>query len=298
MNVVIAPDQFTAANNYSVTKPAPSAGTSSQHYFFNVPAGAPAFKVDLSGAGDCRVPGRSASCAGTRMASASTQREPQLLQCRRGGCSTGSPTSRTVTNPQAGVWEVDGGRAPHSDAGRALHAHGLHPGRHGLAQPGRDPLGDDRRAGRALLHPHQPVRRLHRPRRGHRARQRARCARRPSRTSRSSSSRHRHRPVRPRCAPRSAARPIRRPTSTCSSSTAPPALACWPARRRRRLRGVGDDQQPGGRPWVVAGRWLRVPAGTTTYNYVDVFANRPSARSRDRRQCPAPGRCSWTVPGA
>ena len=54
-----------------------------------------------------RAPGRLASCAGTRTASESTRTRSRTATRRRpAACTTGSPTSRTTTNPLAGVWEV------------------------------------------------------------------------------------------------------------------------------------------------------------------------------------------------
>jgi hypothetical protein len=107
MNVIVVPHLFTADNGYSVTISGSVARNQAKHYFFRVPAGVPALKVDLddhtaAGAGQVRflryhpygVPiddNSSLSCYSPPVAG--------------GGCA-GSPTSRTTSNPTAGVWEV------------------------------------------------------------------------------------------------------------------------------------------------------------------------------------------------
>jgi len=105
MNVVIAADEFSAANNYTVTKTGTVGRNQSLHFFFRIPAGTPAFKVDFSGP---------TSAAGTGQArflrwhpyglgidsNASTA---CYVPVSAAGCNG---NSRTVANPQAGVWEV------------------------------------------------------------------------------------------------------------------------------------------------------------------------------------------------
>ena len=50
--------------------------------------------------------------------------------------------------------------------------------------------------------------------------------------------------------------------------------------------------------WVVLVDGFAVPAGTTTYNYIDVFVECGiRLGERHGRQCAATGRCVWTVPG-
>jgi subtilisin family serine protease len=115
MNVVIAADKFNAGNNYTVTKTGTVGRNQSLSYFFYVPAGTPAFKVDFSGP---------SAAAGTGQArflrfhpygvgvdsNASTA---CYVPAAAAGCAG---NSRTAANPQAGVWEVtvDGRRT--SDA--------------------------------------------------------------------------------------------------------------------------------------------------------------------------------------
>jgi subtilisin family serine protease len=108
MNTVFAADQFTAANSYTVTKIDSVAPMNAHNYSFNVPPGTPAFKVDFSGP---------STTPGTGMARFlrwhpwglgidSNAVSNCYLPNAGAGCSTGSAASRTTANPQAGVWEV------------------------------------------------------------------------------------------------------------------------------------------------------------------------------------------------
>jgi hypothetical protein len=116
MNTVIAADQFTAGANYSVTKTGSLGPGQFETHFFEVPSGTPAFKVDLVGGG-----------AGGAGAIRFLRWHPWGLgidsnavsNCYNGapgGCTTGSATSRTTSNPQAGVWEVTVDARRNSDA--------------------------------------------------------------------------------------------------------------------------------------------------------------------------------------
>lgn len=105
MNVVVAADQF-AGPSFSVEKSGSLGPGQFDTYFFNVPAGTPAFKVDMTGGG---APGAGAIRflrwhpygLGVDSNGVSFCYNPSIA-----GCPTGSPTSRTVTDPFAGVWEV------------------------------------------------------------------------------------------------------------------------------------------------------------------------------------------------
>jgi Subtilase family len=107
MNTVIAPDVFTAANGYTVTKTGMAGRNHVDRYFFRVPAGDPVLKVDLTG------PDGNAGTGQVRFlrfhpwglaiddnASTSCYAPPVA------GCTTGSPLSRTVDGADEGVWEV------------------------------------------------------------------------------------------------------------------------------------------------------------------------------------------------
>ena len=106
-NVVVAAEQFTAANNYSVTKSATIGRNQTHSYFFSVPAGTPAFKVDFSGpsatpgTGQARFLRFHPYGVGIDSNASTNCYIPSVA-----GCLTGSASSRVAANPQAGVWEV------------------------------------------------------------------------------------------------------------------------------------------------------------------------------------------------
>lgn len=114
MNTVIVADQFNAGNNFTVTRTSTVGRNQVLHFFYNIPAGTPAFKVDLTGTtGQVRFLrfnsyGLPAEETGTNS-----------LQCYvpavpGNGCNG---ASRTVANPQPGVWEVTIDTRRTSDAG-------------------------------------------------------------------------------------------------------------------------------------------------------------------------------------
>jgi hypothetical protein len=82
-----------------------------------VPAGTPAFKVDMTGGGAAAGAGAIRFLrwhpygVGIDSNAVSNCYNPSI-----GGCSTGSALSRTVSNPQAGVWEVTVDARRNSDA--------------------------------------------------------------------------------------------------------------------------------------------------------------------------------------
>jgi hypothetical protein len=94
MNTVVAAAQFNIANDFSVSYNGSADRPDKATFFFNVPANTPAFKVDVTG-----VNGR-----------------VRLLRFHPYGVpfdsttttpyQTGGSQSRTLSSPQAGVWEV------------------------------------------------------------------------------------------------------------------------------------------------------------------------------------------------
>ena len=115
MNVVVAADQFSAPD-YAVTKTGSLGPGQMDTYFFNVPAGTPAFKVDMTGGGG-------AGAGAIRFLrwhpyglGVDSNAVSNCYNGAPGGCSTGSATSRTVTDPFAGVWEVTVDARRNSDA--------------------------------------------------------------------------------------------------------------------------------------------------------------------------------------
>jgi hypothetical protein len=106
LNTVVAAEQFSAANNYSISHSGTIGRNQVTSYFFTVPAGTPAFKVDMVGGGDTPGAGQIRFLRfhpyGVGLDNNSS------LSCYNptSGSCVGSPTSRTESNPQAGVWEV------------------------------------------------------------------------------------------------------------------------------------------------------------------------------------------------
>ncbi|MEK6276171.1 MAG: S8 family serine peptidase [Actinomycetota bacterium] len=107
MNTVVAPDVFTAANGYSVTKTGLAGRNHVQHFFFRMPAGNPVFKVDMSGpdgtpgTGQVRFLRFHPWGLGIDSNASTSCYAPPVA-----GCATGSQYSRTVSDAAAGVWEV------------------------------------------------------------------------------------------------------------------------------------------------------------------------------------------------
>lgn len=113
MNTVVAAETFSAASNYAVTKSGTIGRNQTKSYFYNVPAGTPAFKVDITvdGTSTDRTPAGTGQVRflrfhpwGVGIESNSTVNcyNPAAADCN----GTASPHSRTVSNPAPGVWEV------------------------------------------------------------------------------------------------------------------------------------------------------------------------------------------------
>jgi subtilisin family serine protease len=115
MNVVVAADQF-AAPNYTVTKTGSLGPGQFQTFFFNIPPGTPAFKVDMVGGG----PAGAGAIRFLRWhpwgLAIDSNAVSNCYNGAPGGCTTGTATSRTTANPQAGVWEVTVDARRNSDA--------------------------------------------------------------------------------------------------------------------------------------------------------------------------------------
>jgi hypothetical protein len=114
--VVVAAEQFSAPN-YSINKTGSLGPGQFATYFFNVPAGTPAFKVDLTGGGNTVGAGAIRFLRWHPWGlGVDSNAVSNCYNGAPGGCTTGSPTSRTVSNPQAGVWEVTVDARRNSDA--------------------------------------------------------------------------------------------------------------------------------------------------------------------------------------
>ena len=110
LNTVVAAEAFTAADSYSQTverhhRPQPARRASSSA----VPAGTPAFKVDITAGGAASGPGQVRFLRfhpyGVGIESNST---PNCYNPPVGGCDARQPDQPDDSNPQAGVWEVVG----------------------------------------------------------------------------------------------------------------------------------------------------------------------------------------------
>ncbi|GAA3844888.1 S8 family serine peptidase [Saccharothrix violaceirubra] len=107
LNTVFAADEFTAAGKFAVTKTGELPRNQSHRFWVTVPAGTSALKVDLTGGGDAGkgqirflrydpygVPTDANSSTNCYIPDAGA------------GCATGAANSRTVSNPLPGVWEI------------------------------------------------------------------------------------------------------------------------------------------------------------------------------------------------
>jgi hypothetical protein len=109
MNVVDAADQFAPGNNFSVTKTGTIGRAQQLTHFVRVPAGVPALKVDFSGptaaggTGQARFLRWHPYGVGIDSNAVSNCYQPPQPGT---GCSTGTPTSRVTGAPLAGVWEI------------------------------------------------------------------------------------------------------------------------------------------------------------------------------------------------
>jgi hypothetical protein len=119
MNTVIAAEEFNVANNFSVTRSgqADRPDRAAPRFFYFVPPGTPAFKVDVTAtSGRVRVLRQSP----VGLPFDSTTATPY---CTAGDpCQAGQPAgtiSRTASNPLPGVWEVtvDTSRSSLTDPG-------------------------------------------------------------------------------------------------------------------------------------------------------------------------------------
>ena len=107
MNTVVAAEDFTAAQGYAITKTGSIARNQAKSFFFRVPAGTPAFKVDMTAggttsAGQVRFLRFHPYGVGLETNSTPNCYNPPVA----GGSTCGGALSRTAANPFPGVWEV------------------------------------------------------------------------------------------------------------------------------------------------------------------------------------------------
>jgi hypothetical protein len=120
MNVVVAADTFSAGGGFSVTKTGTIGRAQQLTHFVRVPAGVPALKVDFSGpsatpgTGQARFLRWHPYGVGIDSNAVSNCYVPAA-----GTCTTGSASSRTTADPLAGVWEITVDARRSSDADSA-----------------------------------------------------------------------------------------------------------------------------------------------------------------------------------
>ncbi|WP_086662928.1 S8 family serine peptidase [Lentzea kentuckyensis] len=124
LNTVFAAENFNAANKFSVTKSGTIARNQSTSLFVNVPKGTTALKVDMTaggaeaGKGQVRFLRYTPQGVGFDVNSSTNCYNPDA----GAGCGLGTPTSRTVTSPLAGVWEIVVEARRTSDAAEAPYS--------------------------------------------------------------------------------------------------------------------------------------------------------------------------------
>ncbi|QWF83549.1 S8 family serine peptidase [Amycolatopsis sp. CA-230715] len=107
MNTVFAPTEFTADKGYRVENSGTIARNQATSLFVRVPQGASALKIDLDaggppGKGQVRFLRYDPTGVPIDITSTTNCYNPD----GGAGCAGGTPTSRTVTNPLPGVWEL------------------------------------------------------------------------------------------------------------------------------------------------------------------------------------------------
>jgi subtilisin family serine protease len=95
LNTIVAAGQFSAANNFAVSYNGTADRPDKASFFFYVPANTPAFKVDVTAGAGSRVRVLRIHPYGVSIDNTSTT-----------PYQTGGTQSRTLANPQPGVWEV------------------------------------------------------------------------------------------------------------------------------------------------------------------------------------------------
>jgi subtilisin family serine protease len=107
MNTVFAPSEFTAAKGFKIDAAGTIARNQATSVFVRVPNGASALKIDLSaggppGKGQVRFLRYDPTGVPVDITSTTNCYNPD----GGAGCAGGTPTSRTVANPLPGVWEI------------------------------------------------------------------------------------------------------------------------------------------------------------------------------------------------
>ncbi|WP_018683964.1 S8 family serine peptidase [Actinokineospora enzanensis] len=107
LNTVIAANDFTADNSFTVRTGGQVGRNEVQKFFYRVPQGTSTFKVDLQGGGTGKGQGQLRFLrfhpygTGVEANTSTNCYNPPVA-----GCDAGDPSSRVVANPTPGVWEV------------------------------------------------------------------------------------------------------------------------------------------------------------------------------------------------
>lgn len=111
LNTVIAADEFTEQNGYTVKKGGEIGRNDVTSFFVRVEPNTPALKVDLQGGGTAEGAGQIRFLrfhpfgVGVDVNSSLNCYNPPVPPGNQ--CAEGSPTSRTFSNPTPGVWEIE-----------------------------------------------------------------------------------------------------------------------------------------------------------------------------------------------
>ena len=304
MNTVVAPDVFTAANGYTVTKTGMAGRNHVDRYFFRVPAGDPVLKVDLAGpdgnpgTGQVRFLRFHPWGLGVDSNASTSCYAPPVA-----GCATGDPLSRTVDGADEGVWEVTVEARRTSDTAWAPYT--LTASLFGVAvTPNPDVIADAQVGvpvprsysfqnnfasftGQAVGSPLGSARRGVFTIANHAQQEYTTNIPAGSTSFRATIG-----------GPSDPAADLDLFVYQCSDSTC----------ATRTLRGQsadGDSEEsvtianPAAGTWLVLIDGFSVPSGSTTYNYVDIFANAGlGSVSVTDANAPHPGGSSWTAPGS
>jgi len=304
MNTVVAPDVFTAANGYTVTKTGMAGRNHVDRYFFRVPAGDPVLKVDLAGpdgtpgTGQVRFLRFHPWGLGVDSNASTSCYAPPVA-----GCATGSPLSRTVDGADAGVWEVTVEARRTSDTAWAPYT--LTASLYGVAVAPNPDVIADATVGVPVSRSYSLQNNfasftgqavgssLGSARRGvftianHTQQEYTTNIPAGSTSFRATIG-----------GPSDPAADLDLFVYQCSDSSC----------TTRTLRGQsadGDAEEsvtianPAAGTWLVLIDGFSVPSGSTTYNYVDIFANAGlGSVSVTDANAPRPGGSSWTVPGS
>jgi subtilisin family serine protease len=121
MNTVFAPFELSTANDHRVTVSGTVARNDTEHVLVRVPEGTRGLTVDMTGGGPEPGKGQLRFLRYTPqgLPADNTSSSSCYHPNAGGGCSGGAPTSRTASNPQAGVWEVVVESRRTSDAAQA-----------------------------------------------------------------------------------------------------------------------------------------------------------------------------------